>query len=490
MNIGLLTLRADSSPTMGTGHVMRMIALGQAWQDRGGRVRFIGSVGALEDRIRAEGFDLIAPNAPHPAPDDLALVSAQMRKGDWLAIDGYHFDSAYQQALIGAGFRTLVMDDICDRPPYFATALLNQNHGADAYQYEINADAALLLGTRFTLLRREFRTTGPVKSPAPQKARNILVTLGGADPGNLTSTALAAIASLGDDSLRVKTVAGAANPHLEQLRGETAGLPFPAELLSDVRDMPGLMAWADLAVTAAGATCWELCRMGVPMLALQTADNQESVCAGLNRIGAAICLDTNRALENIATRLTMLMNAQDKRQAMAEAGMSAIDGRGALRVADHLYCTGLRLRPATQQDWQRTLEWRNHPDVRAQSFSSERINPEDHARWFAGKLNEPTCRMFIAEDEQGMPVGQFRFDLDGDEALVSLSTAPDMTGRGIGTAMTRLACRWLADNIPAARAVARVKPGNTASVAMFAKAGFSLVKTVRDEHGEHHRLEL
>ncbi|MUM76957.1 UDP-2,4-diacetamido-2,4,6-trideoxy-beta-L-altropyranose hydrolase [Pseudodesulfovibrio sp. F-1] len=488
--IGTLTIRADSSPSMGTGHVMRMIALGQAWQDRGGRVRLIGSVGALEDRIRAEGFDFIAPNAPHPAPDDLALVSAHMRKGDWLAIDGYHFDSAYQQALIGAGFRTLVMDDICDRAPYFATALLNQNHGADAYQYEINADAALLLGTRFTLLRREFRTTGPVKSPAPQKAWNILVTLGGADPGNLTSAVLAAMASLKDDSLRVKVVAGAANPHLDRLRGDMTTLPCPTELLTDVRDMPGLMAWADLAVTAAGSTCWELCRMGVPMLALQAANNQESVCTGLNGIGAAICLDTNRALENIVSRLTMLMNAPDRRQVMSEAGMRAIDGCGALRVADHLYCTGLRLRPATQDDCQRTLDWRNRPDIRAQSFSNDRIAPKDHARWFAGKLNEPSCHLFIAEDDQGTPVGQFRFDLDGDEALVSLSTAPDRTGRGIGTAMTRLACQWLARNVPSARAVARVKPDNAASLSMFAKVGFRLVKTIWDERGEYHRLEL
>jgi UDP-2,4-diacetamido-2,4,6-trideoxy-beta-L-altropyranose hydrolase len=490
MTIGLLTIRADGSPTMGTGHVMRMIALGQAWQDRGGQVRLMGSVGVLEDRIRAEGFDFIALNAPHPDSEDLALVTAHMQKGDWLAIDGYHFDSAYQKALLDAGFRTLVMDDICERTPYFTTALLNQNHGADAYRYEINEDAALLLGTRFTLLRREFRTAEPRKVPAPPKARHILVTLGGADPDNITSVVLAAIASLKDDSLRVKVVAGAANPHLNQIRDDMASLPCPAELLTDVRDMPGLMAWADLAVTAAGSTCWELCRMGVPMLALQTAPNQGSVCSGLARIEAAICLDTNRSLENIASRLTMLIYNSDKRQAMITAGMQSIDGRGALRVADHLYCAGLRLRPTTPEDCQRILDWRNHPLVRAQSFSDEEIDPQAHVRWFANKLGEPSCRMFIAEDALGTPVGQLRFDFDGGDALVSLSTAPTMTGRGVGTAMTRLACQWIVSNAPGTRAVARVKPNNIASLAMFAKAGFRLVKTATDERGEYQRLEL
>lgn len=338
MSIGLLTIRADSSPTMGTGHVMRMIALGQAWQDRGGRVRLMGSVGALEDRIRAEGFDFIALNAPHPDSEDLALVTAHMRKGDWLAIDGYHFDSAYQKALLDSGFRTLAMDDICDRAPYFATALLNQNYGADAYQYQINEDAALLLGTRFTLLRREFRTAEPRKDSTPSKAGNILVTLGGADPGNVTSAVLAAIASLKDDSLRVKVVAGAANPHLDRLRDDMTDLPCPAELLTDVRDMPGLMAWADLAVTAAGSTCWELCRMGVPMLALQTAANQMDVGARLNESGVAISLDAINKIHqnNLEITLHRLIHDKTVRNYSSNVAQTLVDSNGPERVVNFL----------------------------------------------------------------------------------------------------------------------------------------------------------
>ena len=74
MGIGVLTIRADSSSTMGTGHVMRMIALGQAWQDRGGSVHFIGDVGLLMDRLLHEDFTHTPILFAHPNPEDAQKI--------------------------------------------------------------------------------------------------------------------------------------------------------------------------------------------------------------------------------------------------------------------------------------------------------------------------------------------------------------------------------------------------------------------------------
>jgi spore coat polysaccharide biosynthesis predicted glycosyltransferase SpsG len=46
------------------------------------------------------------------------------------------------------------------------------------------------------------------------------------------------------------------------------------------------MAWADVAVTAAGSTCWELCYAGLPALVTVLADNQRGVAAALADAGA------------------------------------------------------------------------------------------------------------------------------------------------------------------------------------------------------------
>lgn len=454
---------------MGTGHVMRMIALGQAWLALGGDVRFIGQTDPLTGRLKAEGFGTIRLDAACPDPVDARALLDATRPGGWIAIDGYHFDAAYQRALRDAGRRTLVVDDFFDREAYTADILLNQNPDGPDYPYDLPG-AILLLGTRYALLRKEFKRTETPQA-VPGKATNVMVTLGGADPGNVTGRVVDALRATGRTDLSVTVVAGAANPHLADLEKRIANLSCACELLTNVKDMPDLMARADLAVAAGGTTSWELCFFGVPFIAIEIADNQQGVIRELTRHNAARCLDSAAAVGDIASELERLIDDGRTRQAMREAGMRLVDGKGALRVAKTMYNADIRLRPVTAEDCDLLLKWRNDPATRANSFSTEEIPSAAHRAWFQQKLQDRDCLFLIAED-CGEPAGQIRFDRSGGEAVVSVSVAPAMMHRGVGTTMTRLGCRAMREKWPDATAVALVKRGNPASAAMFAKAGF------------------
>ena len=63
-------------------------------------------------------------------------------------------------------------------------------------------------------------------------------------------------------------------------------------------------------------------------------------------------------------------------------------------------------------------------------FSSEPIPWEQHQHWFDNKLNDPGCVFFIALDVEGAPIGQMRFDVDGEEAVISVSLAEQFHGLG------------------------------------------------------------
>lgn len=330
---GRLTIRADADPRMGTGHVMRMLALAQAWAEKSGQAHFVGRIEAepLRARILAEGFGLTELTATHPDPADLAVLLEQGEPGGWVALDGYHFDTQYQRAVRASGRKSLVVDDVNDRGAYEADVLLNQNLGAEAFTYRLNPDCLRLLGPRHALLRREFLAARPADKPCPERARNILVTFGGADPDNVTGKALAALALLADPQLNVRVVVGAANPHAGSLRALATALTCPCELLQAVTNMPGLMAWADLAVSAAGSTCWELCFFGVPMLLVPIADNQAGIGPALAVAGAAVVARPEP--ESLAQNLRSLLGDAQARRAMSAAGHGLVDGQGARRVS-------------------------------------------------------------------------------------------------------------------------------------------------------------
>lgn len=62
------------------------------------------------------------------------------------------------------------------------------------------------------------------------------------------------------------------------------------------------------------------------------------------------------------------------------------------------------LRPARDDDLAAMLRWRNHPKVRATSFTTHVIGPGEHARWWEAVRSDPSTRVFVYE-HGGTPAG-------------------------------------------------------------------------------------
>ena len=113
----LLVMRVDASATIGTGHVMRLIALGQAWLEGDGHVRILcrEMPSSLLVRLHTEGFDV------HGAKDDgdpgslLKAILAADRDAR-AAIDSPLVNVAELTMLADEANRVLVMDDMALLP--------------------------------------------------------------------------------------------------------------------------------------------------------------------------------------------------------------------------------------------------------------------------------------------------------------------------------------------------------------------------------------
>jgi spore coat polysaccharide biosynthesis predicted glycosyltransferase SpsG len=303
-----LLVRADASSTIGVGHVMRCLALAQAWQEAGGTALFAMAEGAeaLVDRLTAEGL-LVRPlpvqvGSAEDARQTLAL--AEREQVAWLALDGYRFDAEYQRRLTQGQGRLLMLDDFGQTSHYCV------------------------------LLRREFRQHPPQPKNLSQPARHLLLTLGGGDPDNLTGRVIEELSGIDLLSLETIAVVGASNPHRPRLEALCHASERAVQLRSNVADMSELYAWADLAVTGGGSTLWELAHLGVPALTLILAVNQEASSRRLDRLGAIRCLGYPQDLGSgaIAAAVVCLGADSEQRQRMAERGRRLVDGRGALRV--------------------------------------------------------------------------------------------------------------------------------------------------------------
>jgi UDP-2,4-diacetamido-2,4,6-trideoxy-beta-L-altropyranose hydrolase len=488
VSIGTLLMRADASVAIGTGHVMRCLALAQAWQDAGGQVVFAmaESTSAILGRLHAEGYEICTISASPGTTEDLAqTVALAMQRGcEWIVVDGYLFRADYQRGLKAADIRFLFIDDYGHSEHYVADLILNQNVSASPTLYpRREPHTQLLLGTRYAILRREFAIWKHWKRTIHPTCRRVLVTMGGADEENVTATIMEAVHLLAMRELEATVVVGGSNPHLAELRGQAERMGPRMKLLDSVSKFGNLMAESDLAVSAAGSTCWELCFMSLPSLLIDVADNQTAIAKELHRRECAIHIGNRKiAAEAIAERLTSLIEAQEVRQSLSRRARELVDGMGATRVVSFLRGRKtLRLRPVQDQDRHLLWEWANDAEVRASSFSSEPISWETHDTWFNGKLRASEkagsgTRIFIAEDDGGRAVGQIRFDClpDGDwEVGVSLDRA--MRGHGLGTEIVAAGVREILKETPMARIHAHVKTRNLASAKSFERADFNRV---------------
>lgn len=309
-------IRADASPAMGAGHLMRMIALGQLLSDAGQDVHFltIPNNEGTSKRLSDEGFRVYEFEYPFSEEGDLVklVAIAEEIRPDWIVIDGYHFSGNYEKSVKTKipSAKLLRVEDV-PAIHHYADVLLNQNFGAQPSAFSTEPGTVKLFGPEFLLLRREFRQGCFDRKSMLSKSgeMNLLVSLGGgspmADEANLKIAG--ALHLLRDRNLSVTFLAGEMSANKEVLRER---LPEDCLLMDYSASMAREMSHADVAVVAAGSTMWELMFMGVPFAALSLTDAQRVYLAGLGQ--SKLCLDLGFSPDldsaQIAKRLELFLD--------------------------------------------------------------------------------------------------------------------------------------------------------------------------------------
>jgi GNAT superfamily N-acetyltransferase len=402
-------LFGDGDPAIGAGHHIRLAAIADALAALGEEPVLAcrdlpGSTHAWAWRGRAVRL------LPAAMPADEAAAGA-------LLIDHYGVRSAPGSAALsdGPGFG----------PPAGASLAVLPRPGAHPGELP---DLPCAAGAAWVPLRAAFAQRRGATAGGP-----VLVACGATDPGGTGARIAADLAARGH---------------------AVARLPGGA----DADAVAALIAGCSRAVVSASTLALECLAVGVPVVAVRTAANQERLAAGLAGLGVPVVAPEQAA------------------DALAMAAAPPFDAGGAARIAERL--RELRrapaagcLRAARWSDADDLLAWANDPTARAASFDPRPIARDGHLAWFARLLGDPEARCWIGDG-----AGTVRLARSGRAATVSIAVAPAGRGRGLARRMLADLAAWNAATGFAARIDAWVRDGNDTSHRLFAGAGWRLAE--------------
>mgnify|MGYP000875924343 CR=1 FL=1 len=470
----LALFRADASAAIGSGHVRRCLAVATALKRDGWTCRFAvgGESLSVVPELIASDFEVHTLD-PASLLDAAALSDSVSEGCELLVVDHYGLDRKYEAAARRFARNVLAIDDLADRD-HDCNVLVDATAGRNAADYasRVPAGASLLLGSAYAPLRPAFAALRTGHVAHSRSAQRMLVNFGGTDPDDMTGAVLTALSKMDlPAALQIDVVLGRGACHAARIARQLAGMADNFHLHLDVPDMAELLTGADLAIGAGGVSALERCCLGVPSVVVVIADNQREVATALAEKGAArlAC-----SASDAARQATVLLEDRTARQAISIAAMALCDGRGAARIAlwvdpeEAKKGQVVRLRPTETSDEAMILAWQTQPETRRHARIPHVPTVDEHRAWFAAKCADPDC-LFNVVLCDGKPVGTVRLDRHdraGWEVSIAIDTAHH--GIGIGRAALALARRL----VPEAPLLAGILPGNQASLALFAKAGY------------------
>lgn len=341
-----IVFRLDSSNLIGSGHVMRCLALAGVLRERQAKVSFICRklAGDSIPIIKQNRFDLIelmdVPNVQweSDAKETLSYLK-HMEKPDWLFLDHYNLDIKWEKEVRPYVKQIAVIDDLANRD-HDCDLLIDQNYydkRVCRYSNRVPKSCTKFIGPLYALLRLEFKEARPFLKTRSGKVQQLLVFLGGNDSGNVTSLVLSAIEEiplLNDKEIHV--VVGSSNPNRDKIREkcERKGYHYYCQ----INNIATLMAKSDLAIGAGGLSTWERSCMGLPSLVVSLAYNQDVLID--NALSTNIFEYAGQAdnlhYTTFKKQLLELILNPGKLRTMSANGLNLVDGLGSDRIADYL----------------------------------------------------------------------------------------------------------------------------------------------------------
>jgi spore coat polysaccharide biosynthesis predicted glycosyltransferase SpsG/RimJ/RimL family protein N-acetyltransferase len=417
---------------------------------------------------------------------------ADIQHSDILIIDSYKADLSLYILFSSNAALSVYLDDNM-RIDYPKGVIVNGTINSEFFPYARKFGHEYFLGTSFIPLRKEFHDIPPKE--ISKNIQSILITFGGQDLKNFTLPVLK-MANLIFPTAKKKVIIGSGFNDIDQFENyetEIVTMYYSPDA-SIIRD---LMYESDIAISASGQTLYELAVCGTPTIAISVADNQKNNTLEWVRksfIQTPVFSEDPDCMEKIRSSLISL-EPWLTRKKISETGQQSVDGLGAKRIVNNLLNSiaphiQLSLKPITSDDIQCLFQLANDPVVRLNSINTGSISWEEHVEWFQRRLTDQNCHLLIFHRGDKF-VGQVRFDLSNDYAIINISLTEEFRGQGLAKRMILQAVENLSQHQKAIRIVyAYIRAENAASIKSFLASGFNFMEETLIHGNQFMRYKL
>ncbi|WP_428236149.1 UDP-2,4-diacetamido-2,4,6-trideoxy-beta-L-altropyranose hydrolase [Gracilimonas sp.] len=462
-----ICIRADGSPEIGLGHVVRCMSLAHMLTDDFSIHFYVFEIpDSLKNEINQNGWDVTVIEKESDFLNELT-------GNEIVVLDSYQFYSDYQKQLKDKGCKLVCIDDFHDQH-FYADLVINHAPGVTKGHYDGELYTKYLLGPDYSLLRPEFLETKSYENKKISRdVKNIFVCFGGSDSKNLTAKVLSWLPL---ENYTVTLVLGNAYPHRDELNTvieERKDLEIVVKNSLSAKEMSNELEQADLAIVPASGILFEVISTGLPVISGYYTENQQNVYSGFKANNVFYDAKSFNEQDFLKAFSIAIKKKDDE---IVENQQNCVDGLSPKRFRSKflglLYSNILQIREADIDDMEQYFKWANDESVRANAFNTEDIPWNDHVTWFKKKLSNNHSRMYIFEiDDRG--VGQVRFDKENEEVWdIDYMLDEDFRGFGLGSEIIDRGLKKLIFEEKRVKVQALVKTDNIPSEKVFEDLNF------------------
>lgn len=244
--------RVDFGNETGMGHLMRSLVYAKNFDN----VIYVSK----SDKKEFIPYELITIQKEDDFFDQVAKLHPQQ-----VVVDNYEFTLEHEKEFKRRfpSIKLSVFDD--DYREHFCDEIINHNISADINKYS-NPDIVTIIPP---LIREEFHKEKQIKR---EKIYDLFIAMGGTDAGNLNIPILETL----PESLRVALVTTSANARFEELKKYVQDKKN-VTLHIDSKEVAKLMNKSRFAIVTPSVIVHEILFMGLPFVAIKTAENQDDI---------------------------------------------------------------------------------------------------------------------------------------------------------------------------------------------------------------------